>query len=510
MSRWSRRNVLQSAAGAGAAAVVGDLAFLNHLAPVSAEDSRLTPGTVQLRPDMEPLVRLIEETSREQLLERVAAEIRRGAGYRQILGALMLAGVRGIQPRPVGFKFHAVLVVHSAHLASQASPDSDRWLPLFWALDQFKSSQADNKRQGDWHMPPPKEMPLPTAAQARARFQEAMDHWDEAAADQAVVGLARTAGAAEVFEIFARYGARDFRDIGHKAIYVANSYRTLQAIGWEHAEPVLRSLTLALLERGGTKGNPAELDEPADRPWRRNLERVKRIKPEVVWSGPTGDSAATAEVLMALRSGTPDEAGDRIVELLNRGVPVSVVWDGVLAGSGELISRHPDIQGIHCVTSANALHYAATTSGNDETRLMLLLQGAAFMTLFRQGMGLNADPAQGVDRMAAAEGIGSGPEAIEAILADVSGKKPEAARKTLAYLKAGGNPEALMTAARRLIFLKGNNAHDYKFSSAALEDYYHVSPAWRDRYLATSMFNLRGSGDRDNPLVQRTRAALQG
>ena len=34
-----------------------------------------------------------------------------------------------------------------------------------------------------------------------------------------------------------------------------------------------------------------------------------------------------------------------------------------------------------------------------------------------------------------------------------------------------------MTAVRRLIFLKGRDAHDYKFSSAALEDYYHASPA---------------------------------
>jgi hypothetical protein len=34
-----------------------------------------------------------------------------------VLAALLLAGVRNIQPRPVGFKFHAVLVVNSAHLA---------------------------------------------------------------------------------------------------------------------------------------------------------------------------------------------------------------------------------------------------------------------------------------------------------------------------------------------------------------------------------------------------------
>ena len=70
-------------------------------------------------------------------------------------------------------------------------------------------------------------------------------------------------------------------------------------------------------------------------------------------------------------------------------------------------------------------------------------------------------------------------------------------------------PQPLIDAARRLIFLKGNDSHDYKFSSAVLEDYYHVSPAWRDRYLAASVFNLCGSIGPDNDLVKRTRAALQ-
>ena len=32
----------------------------------------------------------------------------------------------------------------------------------------------------------------------------------------------------------------------------------------------------------------------------------------------------------------------------------------------------------------------------------------------------------------------------------------------------------------------------------------------RDRYLAASVFNLRGSGDSNNDLVKRTRAALRG
>src|SRR5947209_11739756 len=272
--RTDRRSFLRTSATGGALLGLGDLGFLSQLRPVSAAEASLDPKVVRLGSEVEPLVRLLEETPRGRLLEEVASRVRKGAAYRDVLAALLLAGVRNVQPRPsVGHKFHAVLVVNSAHLASLASPDTDRWLPVFWALDYFKSSQAQDVREGNWTMGPVDESAVPPARKARAAFLAAMDDWDEAAADAAVTGLARTAGANEIYELFFRLGARDFRSIGHKAIYVANSGRTLQCIGWQHAEPVLRSLAYALLMH--EDGNPADRDAPADRPWRRNLELAK-------------------------------------------------------------------------------------------------------------------------------------------------------------------------------------------------------------------------------------------
>src|SRR5262245_12815523 len=232
----SRRKFLKTSAAAGAVAGFGDLSSLWSVRPGS---------------EIEPLVRMLDETPRERLLEDVATRIERGLEYRELLAALLLAGVRNIKPRPVGFKFHAVLVVNSAHLASLASSGPDRWLPIFWALDYFKESQARDVREGDWTMGPADEPVVPGATKARQAFIDAMNKWDEAAADAAVVGLARNAQEQELFEIFCRYGARDFRDIGHKAIYVANGWRTLRYIGWQHAEPVLRSLAYALLYHEG-------------------------------------------------------------------------------------------------------------------------------------------------------------------------------------------------------------------------------------------------------------------
>ncbi len=99
-----------------------------------------------------------------------------------------------------------------------------------------------------------------------------------------------------------RYGARDFREIGHKEIYVANSFRTLETIGWHHAEPVLRSLAYGLLDREGSKENPAKADLPTDRPFRRNLEAVKKIRD--TWLDGKPRAEATAEMLQVIREGS--------------------------------------------------------------------------------------------------------------------------------------------------------------------------------------------------------------
>jgi hypothetical protein len=505
--RADRRRFLQASALGGALAGLGDLSFLSQLRPVSADEATLDPKVVRLQPEIEPLVRLLEETPRERLLEVVAGRIRKGLGYRDVLAALLLAGVRNVQPRPsVGHKFHAVLVVNSAHLASLASPDSDRWLPIFWALDYFKSSQAQDVREGNWTMGPVNESAVPPPDKAHKALIGALDDWDESAADAAVASLARTAGSNEVYEIFFRYGARDFRSIGHKAIYAANSWRTLQCIGWQHAEPVLRSLAYALLLH--EDGNPAQRDDPADRPWRRNLERAARVK--TGWRGGKLDAAASADLLSTLRQGSADDACDQLVELLNREVAPQSIWDALFDGAGELLIRQPGIVSLHAATSTNALHFAFEASGDDETRRLLMLQNAAFLTMFRGAMdGRGRVGHAQIDQLEPIATTEQGPGAIEEIFAEASRDRMLAARKALAYLQAQGDPQPLIVAARRLVFLKGDDPHDYKFSSAVLEDYYNASPAWRERYLAASLVLLPGSGDRENSLVKRTRAAFE-
>jgi hypothetical protein len=404
----------------------------------------------------------------------------------------------------VGFKFHAVLVVNSAHLASLSSPDTDRWLPIFWALDYFKEAQARTARESGWRMQPVDEPKVPKdKAEALQALSAALDGWDEGAADAAAAGVARACTPAEAFELFARYGPRDFRDIGHKAIYVANSFRTLNVIGWQHAEPVLRSLAYALLKRDDV--NPATADLEPDRPGKRNAELVEKVRPE--WSKGKPDDGAVRAMLATLRSGSERDAAEQVVELLNAGAAPQSVWDAILCGAGELTMRNPGIVALHAVTTANALRYAYGASSERRTRLMLMLQGASFLPLFRgNATGRGRDVS--LDAFEPAAPKAPGEDAVAELFDDAGRDRMTAAAKALGYLSTGGAPKPLIDHARRLVFLKGNDSHDYKFSSAVLEDHANVSPAWRDRYLASSLFLLPTPAERDNALVARTRAAL--
>src|SRR2546427_759576 len=295
------------------------------------------------------------------------------------------------------------------------------------------------------------------------------------------------------------------RDSSRRTPESARPPRLLQFIGWQHAEAVLRSLAFACLNHDVKNTTPALSDEPADRPWRRNQKLVAGMGS--AWMSGKVDDGATREMLAVLRQGTDEEACDKAVALIGSGISPQSIWDALFIAASEIVMRQPNVPNVHSMSSANALRYAFQASGDDVTRKLLILQDCAFITRFRDAVrGKVADlRIDDVKPLAVKESAG----AIEEIFSDVSADHLNGAKKIHYYLSNGGSPQDLMNAARRLIFLKGRDAHDYKFSCAVLEDYFKVSPAWRNQFLAASSFYLKGSGEKDNVLVQRTRAAMK-
>src|SRR2546426_12448443 len=89
---------------------------------LSRSDAEVTADIVKFRPEIEPLVSLIENTPRDKCAEMAVEQLRRGVSYRQMLAAVFLAGIRNINPRPPGFALHCGFVLYPSHLVSLEGP----------------------------------------------------------------------------------------------------------------------------------------------------------------------------------------------------------------------------------------------------------------------------------------------------------------------------------------------------------------------------------------------------
>jgi hypothetical protein len=459
------------------------------------------------RPEIEPLVRLLERTPRERCAEVVVAQLNEGVSYRQLLAALFLAGVRNINPRPPGFALHCLFVIHSAHLLSLEAPPESRLLPLFYALDNFKGAQERDAKQtsGDYIMRPVRG-PLPAPERAAGELTSAMDGWDIERAERAVVTLARHGSPNEVFQMLWRYAARDYRNIGHKAIFAANAARTLEAIGWQHAEPVLRSLVASLLDFGKEqKVNGYALD---DQTYANNLKRIKPIPGS--WMAAEAEPAAARAVLDAIRHAAPDEACAEVASRIAKGsCSAATIFDAVHLAAAELVMRVRAgglIAGIHAVTAANGLHHAFVAASDAPTRQLLALQAVGWMGQFRHWAGSRPDGLRSfsITEMEPA----SEAKSVEATINEVSGNRDLAAASV--FRLASSAKQSYLSEALRLTVAKADEVHYYKYLAALVEDVPLVSATWQPRLLAASVYYMKTPRDAEPAAMKRAREALRG
>ena len=494
MNRLARRDFIR---GVGAAAAYGLTAGIALPRELLADS----------RGDLDEMAGWLIETPRDRLQEQIVDRIRTGLSYELLASAITQAAARSVQPYPsVGFKYHTVMVMQSVYRASARLPDVDRWLPLLWAADHFKSSQATELRQSGWRMSKLKQGSPLSQEKAQKFLLSALDDWDREAADAAVVSYADVASSNEVFDLMFRYAARDFRDIGHKAIAVCNAHRMLQTMGWTNNESMLRSLVAALQNHDG-QPNPALSPGIADRAWHHNLDRVDELPDH--WEIGKADPAAMRDLLEVLRHGSDIDASDRVVELLHRGVAPKSLWEAILVMAGELMLRNSGIFSVHANTTVHAMHYAFRNTANLQTRALVLLQCASFMPGFRDLLP-NRQRNIDVDRLQALPLDDANADPLDEIFANVSNDRMLATRKTLGYLQSAGDVGELMARARHFVVYNNTGAHDYKFTEALFENAVFIRPPLQAVYLASGTLYYNGSKDRQNSVIEQVLPLLRG
>jgi hypothetical protein len=515
----TRRHFLQASAAMG----LGPWAALVPFGPATAQEAQVTPNLVRFSPDIEPIVRLIEETPRDKCVAAVIEQLRKGLPYRNLLAALYLANVR------TGIINHPLAVLHSTDQMTLDLPLAERLLPTLWALDSYKFHQA---RGPEEFSPKLKTLSgkLPTADQADRELTAAMDAFDADRAERAIAVLVRTQGAARVMEPLWHYAARDWTFIGHFAIWAANGCRVLSTIGWQYAEPALRVVTTNLV------GEDKTLQR---QPYHANRERAGRAKGKLPanWAEAEGEAGLTSDLLVLIREQKADEACELAVERLVAGkANAGAIWDAVHLSAGEMIMcAQKNSEPLHANTAANALHYAFQASGQGETRLLIVLQAIGWMCLYRAALVRKnwlREPTQ-INELAAAKIPDRPDEAIEEILAHLSfgpgnptsdpvqgikgqefNSQPwrhEAAGKVFAFHKKHGDAGSLVRAAYRLLPLKADwDPHRIKFPIAAAENIGWVSPPWRPHLLAAASYSFLGADALDTDLAKQVREAVPG
>ena len=194
----------------------------------------------------------------------------------------------------------------------------------------------------------------------------------------------------------------------------------------------------------------------------------------------------------------PGDAGGRehaALNSLNRGVAPQSIFEAcfvapascMMRAAGDRRAARDDVH------QRAALRVAR--SADDETRRLLLLQNAAFLPLFRgePGRGVAIDTLEPLPPPARARPRSRrfSPRSAR----DRAGRRAQGP----GLPQTGGDARPLADAARRLMFLKGTDSHDYKYSSAVLEDAPALAASCRARMLAAGAFYFKGCVARHGP-----------
>jgi hypothetical protein len=443
-----------------------------------------------------PLAEELRSCTRQQALDVAGRAIRGGASLQAMLAAIFQAGVYDVRPRHVGGKLHAVMIVESIFRLARATDRRSAWLLALWNLDDFKRSQDIDRQEGDWVLPPRPSASFASETAARREFLAAMEAWDDERADRALVGLLPSHDLGSMFEILWPLAARSYVNIGHKMIYAAQTRRVLERLGWEAAEPALRSLVNALLHQPSGR----EVDDF------RHSQEMGQAPPErrrVVDQDPARGRSLLAE----LRTLDSLAAQKRVSGALAEGVAADTVWDALRAWASELFLRRLKSQPandraallpVHSVTVVNAFGYAWRTTRSEATRRLLILQASGWLPRLRddliQIVGL-APPARVIDA------LGRGVDEKAAADELVQDPTPDVMRVRLR------DPLRISTYQAELIghlARKGLEDHQHKYAAAVFEESALAHASWAPYLLACAVPYLPGKAEAETELARRS------
>ena len=509
MRGWDRRNFLALSATASVP-LFADLAFLAPLSRVVAADPTFDPAALENGAELLRLVKLIRNTPRAQCVPVFVAQLGDGLPYQQFLAALFLASLSHGDP-------HQVAQVYSAHRVASEVRMEERLLPLFWVLDRVALGFEQEPDRTFTSMVASSSLNEGTEAALR----EAQEQLDPARAANAALLLARRRGPRSAMSVLWEYCARrSGGTLGHNPIMLANAWRTLEALGWRHAEPVLQYLA------GGFASNESD---PTYEP-NRELVRQHVARFPATWAHGPADRGATRELYAAMRQGRHRPLCEFICAQLAAGsMNAQIVWDAIHLTAADLLFRYRTggnpIGGVlvHAVTATDALRFGFSCTGDDRARLLLMLQAVAtlddtFISPARQDgqlrernlLQLPSEPVgPGIDLAAVFQLLPRKEFLYEQKTPEERLGSDQACAAAFALLQKPEKVQPFLQTARGLMCAKATvDPHDMKYPAAAFDDAFMASPEWVPYLLASTVHALHGPQSTDSAALVQAREAL--
>ncbi|MDI3325876.1 hypothetical protein QKW35_15965 [Pontibacterium granulatum] len=452
------------------------------------------------------LVGTLVNMPRNELQPWIVKQIRDGRLRKpELIKALLSAGVSHIEPRPVGFKYHAVLMVDAVRRMSLEAEGIANWIPILWNVDYFKHSQARSRNISDWHLENARSE-LPTLAEAPAFYTQGMRSRTWLQADTAITRLARSGSMHQVFELMLEWAVRDFHSIGHKAILLAGVWRSLEYSGWQDIETILRGTSYALLADGNVSADQEDGWWVKDYP--ENLLFSEKIT-EVAFI-PGSKPSDTEALVDVMRKRDSRYCSEFAVERIAKGMNIQALWDAVFLTAADSVMNRPNIPMLHCITVSHALHSLWQRTSNPAMRRVIPLQAISYVVQMKRQRPSGGWNDMNVLALRPEAKASSDNGAQFDALGDSIGYAPDDARALIQAYPLDSDWWKLKQQLNTWLLYKSNRAHDFKYGAAVLETMEWLSSEWRTPYLAACSRLLMGSNMPDSVEGQQIETWLGG
>lgn len=444
---------------------------------------------------LEPLVRLMQETSPAKLFPALTEKMKAGTDLRQLTAAAALANARTFGGEDY-IGFHTLMALSPALHMSKELTGAQQALPVFKVLYRNTSRiQEKGGRKSEVLQlikPAPATDRKPDAAQLRA----AVHKKDLPEAEKALAAIAQES-ADDAFNHLL-HTVEDETEV-HRVALAYRSWDLVDVVGKAHAHTMLRQSLHYCVKSEGY--NRAETPDMPRKLLPKLLEEHKLLDRTPGTRVP--DDAWVEQLGQTIFKSTAAQAAAAAATALAEGFAPSAIGEAISLAANQLILRdhgrrpqeeqpgkplgsvHGDSIGVHACDSANAWRNLARVSRPRNTFACLIL-GAYQVALDRGNRGgdfLNWSPLPvkwHVDQVKGADAATLLREAEEAIRQNLQGR---AAAIVHRYSELNFAPRGIFDLMLRYAISEDGALHAEKFYRTVTEEYAATRPAFRSRQL---------------------------